>query len=184
MCFLVGGCADRGARGRDRLSAAGKPAAAATKSAGAPAGPKGKAASAAPGRPAATEKTDADGRRDRQPTTEAPRELDADSQADLAACPARAPRTEVRRRCQPSPLSWSSADVASLIACAATSAFRVRHQRKASHASTVRVGDRRAPHGRDYAPGRPVFVSFVQAVHYCNTVAARKTDPLLRSAAR
>lgn len=30
------------------------------------------------------------------------------------------------------------------------------------------------PHGADFAPDRPVFVSFIQAAHYCNTVSLKE----------
>lgn len=157
--------------------AAGKPAAAATKSAGAPAGPKGKAASAAPGRPAATEKkTDAPtADATAKPTTEAPRELDADSQADLAACPApRAPGQKFAADASHRPeLVIGRRRVFDRVrgyVCIPGYAISGKPVTQAQYESVIGV----RPHGRDYAPGRPVFVSFVQAVHYCNTVSLRE----------
>lgn len=155
--------------------AAGKPAAAA-KSTGA-AGPKGKAASAAPSKPAATEKktdaptTDATAK---QPT-EAPRELDADTQADLAACPSpRAPGQKFAADSGSRPeLVIGRRRVFDRVrgyVCIPGYAISGKPVTQAQYESVIGV----RPHGRDYAPGRPVFVSFLQAVHYCNTVSLRE----------
>lgn len=156
--------------------AAGKPAAAA-KSTGAAARPKEKAASAAPSKPAATEKktdaptTDATAK---QPT-EAPRELDADTQADLAACPSpRAPGQKFAADSGSRPeLVIGRRRVFDRVrgyVCIPGYAISGKPVTQAQYESVIGV----RPHGRDYAPGRPVFVSFLQAVHYCNTVSLRE----------
>ncbi|HNN98575.1 MAG TPA: hypothetical protein PKI03_40200 [Pseudomonadota bacterium] len=156
--------------------AAGKPAAAA-KSTGAAARPKEKAASAAPSKPAATEKktdaptTDATAK----PPTEAPRELDADTQADLAACPSpRAPGQKFAADSGSRPeLVIGRRRVFDRVrgyVCIPGYAISGKPVTQAQYESVIGV----RPHGRDYAPGRPVFVSFLQAVHYCNTVSLRE----------
>ena len=110
-----------------------------------------------------------------KPTTEAPRELDADTPGRSAACPSRARGTEVHRPSHRPELK--SAGVAS--STAVRSVFRgtpsaESQSRKRSTESVIGV---RPPRPR-LRPGRPVFVSFLQAVHYCNTVSLReKTDP-------
>lgn len=101
-----------------------------------------------------------------------PAELDADTQAELRECqttlvPGQAVASDSRSRPELVLGRRRVFDRVRGYVCIPSYAISPRPVTQAQYEAVMGV----RPHGRDFVAARPVFVSFVQAVHYCNTVS-------------
>jgi formylglycine-generating enzyme required for sulfatase activity len=101
-----------------------------------------------------------------------PVELDADTQAELRECqttlvPGKAVASDSRNRPELVLGRRRVFDRVRGYVCIPSYAISPRPVTQAQYEAVTGV----RPHGRDFVATRPVFVSFVQAVHYCNTVS-------------